>query len=96
MRLEYWKQMTNSIKYISTRGNAPKLSFKDVVFEGLASDGGLYIPEYWPSLSKDMINSFSSMTYQEIAYEVISPYIDSSLTEKDLKDIINKSKAVYN
>ena len=87
--------MKNSIKYISTRGNAPKLSFKDVVFEGLASDGGLYIPEYWPSLSKDMINSFSSMTYQEIAYEVISPYIDSSLTEKDLKDIINKSYACF-
>jgi threonine synthase len=87
--------MTNSIKYISTRGNAPKLSFKDVVFEGLASDGGLYIPEYWPSLSKDMINSFSSMTYQEIAYEVISPYIDSSLTEKDLKDIINKSYSCF-
>ena len=58
---------------------------KDVIFEGLASDGGLYIPESWPSLSKGMINSFSSMTYQEIAYEVISPYIDSSLTEKNLK-----------
>ena len=83
--------MTDSIKYISTRGNAPKLSFKDVVFEGLASDGGLYIPESWPSLSKDMINSFASMTYQEIAYEVILPYIDSSLTAKDLKDIIDKS-----
>ena len=72
--------MKDSIKYISTRGNAPKLSFKDVVFEGLASDGGLYIPESWPSLSEDTINSFSSMTYQEIAYAVISPYIDSSLT----------------
>ena len=87
--------MTNSIKYISTRGNAPKLSFKDVIFEGLASDGGLYIPESWPSLSKDMIDSFSSMTYQEIAYEVISPYIDSSLTEKNLKDIIDKSYACF-
>ena len=83
--------MTDSIKYISTRGNAPKLSFKDVVFEGLASDGGLYIPESWPSLSKEMIDSFASMTYQEIAYEVILPYVDSSLTEKDLKDIIDKS-----
>jgi threonine synthase len=87
--------MTNSIKYISTRGNAPKLSFKDVIFEGLASDGGLYIPESWPSLSKDIIDSFSSMTYQEIAYEVISPYIDSSLTEKNLKDIIDKSYACF-
>ena len=87
--------MTDSIKYISTRGNAPKLSFKDVIFEGLASDGGLYIPESWPSLSKNMINSFSSMTYQEIAYAVISPYVDSSLTEKNLKDIIDKSYSCF-
>ena len=87
--------MTDSIKYISTRGNAPKLSFKDVIFEGLASDGGLYIPESWPSLSKNMINSFSSMTYQEIAYAVISPYVDSSLTEKNLKDIIHKSYSCF-
>lgn len=87
--------MKDSIKYISTRGNAPKLSFKDVVFEGLASDGGLYIPESWPSLSEDTINSFSSMTYQEIAYAVISPYIDSSLTEKDLKDIIDRSYSCF-
>ena len=87
--------MKDSIKYISTRGNAPKLSFKDVVFEGLASDGGLYIPESWPSLSEDTINSFSSMTYQEIAYAVISPYIDSSLTEKNLKDIIDKSYSCF-
>ena len=87
--------MKDSIKYISTRGNAPKLSFKDVVFEGLASDGGLYIPESWPSLSEDTINSFSSMTYQEIAYAVISPYIDSSLTEKNLKDIIDRSYSCF-
>ena len=87
--------MKDSIKYISTRGNAPKLSFKDVVFEGLASDGGLYIPESWPSLSEDTINSFSSMTYQEIAYAVISPYIDSSLTEKNLKEIIDRSYSCF-
>ena len=87
--------MKDSIKYNITRGNAPRLTFKDVVFEGLASDGGLYIPEYWLSLSKDAINSFPSMTYQEIAYAVISPYIDSSLTEKDLKDIIDKSYSCF-
>ncbi len=87
--------MTTSIKYISTRGKAPKLSFKDVIFEGLASDGGLYIPEYWPSLNNEMISSFSSMSYEEIAYEVISPYIDSSLTKEDLKDIIAKSYSCF-
>ena len=40
--------MTNNIKYISTRGQSEELGFKDVIFEGLASDGGLYIPNEWP------------------------------------------------
>ncbi|MBT3548750.1 MAG: threonine synthase [Gammaproteobacteria bacterium] len=87
--------MINSLKYISTRGSAPELSFKDVIFEGLASDGGLYVPKHWPCLSNELIDSFSSMTYQEIAYEVISPYIDSTLSDEDLKAIIKKSYSCF-
>ena len=50
--------MTNNIKYISTRGASRKLTFKDVIFEGLASDGGLYIPESWPSIDKKKLSNF--------------------------------------
>ena len=81
----------NSLIYKSTRGKAKKLYFKDVIFEGLASDGGLYIPDEWPILDPELINSFTDMSYQEIAYHIFKPYIDDSLTDQKLKEIINDS-----
>ena len=80
-----------SLKYISTRGHQEKLEFHDVIFEGLAPDGGLYVPETWPRLDNDTINSFNKKTYQEIAFEVLSPYIDKSLSNQNLKRIIDKA-----
>ena len=46
--------------YKSTRGQAKELYFKDVIFEGLASDGGLYIPSVWPKLDNDLITEFKN------------------------------------
>ena len=43
------------MKYISTRGAAPALGFEDVLLTGLARDGGLYLPERWPTFSHDEI-----------------------------------------
>ena len=73
-----------SLKYISTRGHQKKLEFHDVIFEGLAPDGGLYVPETWPILDNDTIKSFNKKTYQEIAFEVISPYVGKSLSNENL------------
>ena len=77
--------MKNNIKYISTRGQSETLGFKDVIFEGLATDGGLYIPNEWPVIDEKTLLNFKSLSYQEIAYEVIKLYIDDSLSSKDLK-----------
>ena len=88
--------MTNNIKYISTRGTSRKLTFKDVIFEGLASDGGLYIPETWPSIDKKKLSNFKNISYQDIAFEVIKPYLDDSLSSNDLKNIIQKSYSSFN
>ncbi len=54
------------------RGQAKELYFKDVIFEGLASDGGLYIPSIWPTLDNDLISAFKTMPYQEIAFMFLS------------------------
>ncbi|MAR78504.1 MAG: threonine synthase [Gammaproteobacteria bacterium] len=81
----------NNISYVSTRGSSDKLNFRDVVFEGLATDGGLYIPDKWPKLDIHKIDSFSSMSYQEIAYEIIKLYVDDSLSKDELKKIISES-----
>ncbi|MEC8170272.1 MAG: threonine synthase, partial [Pseudomonadota bacterium] len=55
----------SNIKYISTRGDGNTLLFKDVIFEGLAPDGGLYIPEAWPVLDSELIKSFKNFSYNE-------------------------------
>ncbi len=47
------------MKYVSTRGTAPVLGFEDVLLAGLARDGGLYVPDVWPTLSKYTIASFA-------------------------------------
>lgn len=79
------------LKYVSTRGHQRKLKFYEVLFEGLAPDGGLYVPETWPQLDKPTISSFVNKNYKEIAYDVISPYIDDSINEDELRTLIKKS-----
>jgi threonine synthase len=82
---------TNFIKYKSTRGNAKELFFKDVIFEGLATDGGLYIPEYWPKIDPNIIESFSGMSYQQIALHVFKPFIDDSISDHKIRELIEES-----
>ena len=62
------------MKYISTRGQAPKINFSDTLITGLASDGGLYLPENYPQLSKERLEELEichirfSFCYHEIIY----------------------------
>ncbi len=83
------------MKYISTRGQAPSLSFEDVVLTGLASDGGLYLPETMPTFSKEDIASMAGMSYQDLAFKVMAPFIDGEVPDADLKDIIDKSYSTF-
>ena len=53
------------MKYISTRGTAPTLDFEDTLLAGLATDGGLYVPESWPRLSRETLTSFKDKPYAE-------------------------------
>ena len=83
------------MKYISTRGEAAALSFEEVVLTGLASDGGLYVPETIPTFSKDKIASFAGMTYQELAFEVMSPFVAGEIPDEDFKVLIDKAYASF-
>ncbi len=83
------------MKYISTRGRAPVLNFEDVVLTGLASDGGLYLPETLPHFSKEEISSWAGLSYQELAFKVISPFVDGEINDADLKAIIEKSYSTF-
>lgn len=79
------------MKFISTRGDAPTLSFEEVILAGLASDGGLYVPESLPTFSKAEIASWAGLSYQQLAFKVIHPFIDGEISDDDLTGIIEKA-----
>jgi threonine synthase len=79
------------VKYISTRGQAPALEFEDVVLTGLASDGGLYVPESLPQFSAEEIASWAGLPYRDLALNVIRPFVAGAIPEQDLKKIIDTS-----
>ncbi len=69
------------MQYVSTRGNAPVLGFDDALLAGLAVDGGLYVPEVWPTFD------ITSGDYADIASAVIRPFVAGSVIEPDLDDL---------
>jgi threonine synthase len=74
--------------YVSTRGESPAISFADALLAGLARDGGLYVPERWPVLERNVIASFKRRPYREVALEVIRPFVAGSITDADLARMI--------
>lgn len=83
------------MKFISTRGQAPALSFEEVVLTGLASDGGLYVPETIPQFSAEEIASWRGLPYRDLAFKVMSPFVEGALTDAELKDIIDRSYETF-
>ncbi len=81
--------------YISTRGEAPRLGFCDVMLTGLARDGGLYVPEVWPQLSPETIAGFFGRPYWEVAVEVIRPFVAGEISEADLGQMANEAYATF-
>ena len=75
------------MRYVSTRGTAPILDFRAVTLAGLASDGGLYLPEAWPTLSSDAIEALAGLSYVDTAVAVMMPFVGDALTEGDLRDL---------
>lgn len=83
------------MKYISTRQNAKDVNkeqgFEDILLQGLASDGGLYIPTNFPKFSDDEIAGMAKLSYPELAYKIIHPFVGGEIPDVELKKIIEKS-----
>lgn len=75
------------MQYRSTRGTAPALDFQAVTLAGLASDGGLYVPDHWPTLSRDQIAALAGLDYVETAVRVMAPFTAGVLDEAALRDL---------
>jgi len=83
------------VKYVSTRGNAPVLSFDDVLLAGLARDGGLYVPQTWPQFSTADIRAMRGLSYAEIAIRVMAPFVEGSLSRDELAALVNDTYARF-
>lgn len=81
--------------YKSTRGQVNGISFKDAVMMGLATDGGLLLPEQIPAIDADTIQSMAQMSYQQIAFEIISRFTGDDFPAADLRDLIERSYATF-
>ncbi|PVE26294.1 threonine synthase [Microvirga sp. KLBC 81] len=81
--------------HVSTRGEAPALGFSDALLTGLARDGGLYMPEQWPSLTADTIKGFAGKPYAEVAKAVLGPLVDGDIPEADLSRMIDQAYALF-
>lgn len=79
------------MRYISTRGRAPSLDFAGVTLAGLASDGGLYVPERWPGLTADEIRNLRGLPYAELAAQVMQPFVGDSLTPERLLELTREA-----
>ena len=83
------------MRYISTRGTAPSLTFEEAMLSGLARDGGLYVPETIPQMSLDDIRALHGLSYEETAFRVMRPYVGESFTDEVFANLIAKAYAGF-
>jgi len=79
------------MQYISTRNTKQTFTFKDVFLNGLAADGGLYIPEKIPSYSLKELESLKELSYEQLAVKIILNFCSDEFNETEIKDLVNKS-----
>lgn len=75
------------MRYISTRGGAEALDFEGVTLTGLASDGGLFLPDEWPRFSNAEIRAMAGLSYPELAARVMAPFVGENLTQTRLRSL---------
>ncbi|HKR87743.1 MAG TPA: threonine synthase [Phenylobacterium sp.] len=83
------------MRYVSTRGQSPSVGFVDAVLAGLAPDGGLYIPEIWPTFTADQIAGFAGRPYHEVAAAVIGAFAGDEIPAADLTAMCREAYAAF-
>lgn len=88
--------MSTSVTYSSTRGGQTKLEFRTVVMQGLARDKGLFVPDNIPTVSADELEAWRSLSYADLAVEVISKFVGpDQVPAAKLRDIVHRSCAAF-
>jgi threonine synthase len=81
--------------YISTRGASAPVGFADVLLAGLAPDGGLYVPQTWPSFTPDEMRAFRDKPYAEVAAEVLARFTGDAFEPLTLRQITAEAYASF-
>jgi threonine synthase len=84
------------LKYISTRGQAPVLDFEGAMLSGLARDGGLYLPETFPHISRNEQLALQGKPYTEVAFAICSKFTAGSVPDMDVRNMIEAAYATFN
>jgi threonine synthase len=84
------------LRYVSTRGDKTERAFCDILLEGLAPDGGLYLPVAYPKVDATTFARWRGLPYADLAFEILSLYIDD-IPADDLRAICRRvySKAIF-
>ena len=83
------------MKYVSTRGQAPALSFCDTVLAGLASDGGLYLPETYPRFDAATIRAMAGKSYADVAMDVMWPFTGGEIERATFETIVREAYSTF-
>jgi threonine synthase len=84
------------MRYVSTRGQSPAVGFVDAVLGGLAPDGGLYVPEAWPTFTPAEIAGFADLSYAEVAARVIGAFAGDEIEPAVLLQMCREAYATFN
>lgn len=79
------------MQYVSTRGNAPARTFTDVLLDGMAPDGGLYVPEHIPALNLTDLQHYAGTSYADLAVAVMRPFLGPDFPEADFSRIVQET-----
>ena len=77
------------VLYKSTRGISPRVTFQQALLSGYAPDGGLYIPETLPQLTKEEIKTWAKLPYKDLVLKILRFFISSNeITTEELKGML--------
>ena len=79
------------MRFVSTRGEAPALSFEGALLAAMARDAGLLMPEVWPRLTPDEIAALAGLDYADVAYRIMRPFLEGDACLPDLETVLEEA-----